>query len=72
VEIPPRRPTAVAPAPPWWTTHAAGWKDGRLVYGAQRLGIVWVGCFLILDRWLFRLAGDTPEHAAEIIGEVPA
>jgi putative flippase GtrA len=35
------------------------------------LGIVWVGRFLILDRWLFRLAGDTPRHAGELIGEVP-
>lgn len=35
------------------------------------LGIVWVGRFLMLDRWLFKLAGDTPEHAGEVIGEVP-
>jgi putative flippase GtrA len=35
------------------------------------LGIVWVGRFLILDRWLFKLAGDTPEHADDVIGELP-
>ena len=30
--------------------------------------IVWVGRFLILDRWLFKLAGDTPEHTDAVIG----
>jgi putative flippase GtrA len=46
---------------------------GAAVLAAQLLGlgIVWVGRFLILDRWLFKLAGDTPEHADEVIGELP-
>ncbi len=46
---------------------------GAAVLVAQLLGlgIVWVGRFLILDRWLFKLAGDTPKHAGELIGEVP-
>ncbi|OBF98410.1 hypothetical protein A5773_09115 [Mycobacterium sp. 852014-52450_SCH5900713] len=46
---------------------------GAAVLVAQLLGlgIVWVGRFLILDRWLFKLAGDTPENADEVIGEVP-
>jgi putative flippase GtrA len=46
---------------------------GAAVFFAQLLGfgIVWVGRFLILDRWLFKLAGDTPEHAGEVIGEIP-
>lgn len=46
---------------------------GAAVLVAQLLGlgIVWVGRFLILDRWLFKLAGDTPTHAGELIGEVP-
>ncbi len=46
---------------------------GAAVLVAQLLGlgIVWVGRFLILDRWLFELAGDTPKHAGELIGEVP-
>lgn len=46
---------------------------GAAVFFAQLLGygIVWVGRFLILDRWLFKLAGDTPEHADEVIGEIP-
>ena len=46
---------------------------GATVFFAQLLGygIVWVGRFLILDRWLFKLAGDTPEHADEVIGELP-
>jgi putative flippase GtrA len=43
------------------------------VFVAQLVGfgIVWVGRFLILDRWLFKLAGDDPEHADEVIGEIP-
>jgi len=46
---------------------------GVAVFFAQMLGmgIVWVGRFLILDRWLFKLAGDSPEHADEVIGEIP-
>ena len=46
---------------------------GTAVFFAQMLGmgIVWVGRFLILDRWLFKLAGDSPEHADEVIGEIP-
>jgi putative flippase GtrA len=46
---------------------------GAAVFFAQLLGygIVWVGRFVILDRWLFKLAGDTPEHADEVIGEIP-
>lgn len=42
---------------------------GAAVFAAQLLGlgIVWVGRFLILDRWLFRLAGDTPQPADEVI-----
>jgi putative flippase GtrA len=45
---------------------------GTAVLFAQLLGlgIVWVGRFLILDRWLFKLAGDTPEHATAVIGEI--
>src|SRR5262249_44917163 len=47
---------------------------GTAVFAAQLLGlgIVWVGRFLMLDRWLFKLAGDTPGHADAVIGEVPA
>jgi putative flippase GtrA len=46
---------------------------GTAVLFAQLLGlgIAWVGRFLILDRWLFKLAGDTPEHANAVIGEIP-
>jgi putative flippase GtrA len=46
---------------------------GAAVLVAQLLGlgIVWVGRFLVLDRWLFKLAGDAPKHAGELIGEVP-
>jgi putative flippase GtrA len=46
---------------------------GGAVLVAQLLcyGIVWVGRFVILDRWLFKLAGDAPEHADAVIGEVP-
>src|ERR1700756_2031308 len=35
---------------------------GAAVFFAQLLGygIVWVGRFLILDRWLFKLTSDTP------------
>ena len=46
---------------------------GPAVFFAQLLGygIVWVGRFLILDRWLFKLAGDAPEHADAVIGEIP-
>jgi putative flippase GtrA len=46
---------------------------GAAVLAAQLLGlgIVWAGRFLILDRWLFKLAGDTSGHADEVIGEIP-
>ncbi len=46
---------------------------GVAVFCAQMLGcgIVWVGRFLVLDRWLFKLAGDTPERASEVICEIP-
>jgi len=46
---------------------------GTAVFVAQLLGYgtVWVGRFLLLDRWLFKLAGDAPEHAAEVRGEIP-
>ena len=46
---------------------------GAAVFFAQLLGfgIVWVGKFLILDRWLFKLASDAPEHTGELIGEIP-
>lgn len=46
---------------------------GTAVLAAQLLGlgIVWVGRFLILDRWLFKLAGDTAEHADDVVGELP-
>jgi len=46
---------------------------GAAVFFAQMLGmgIVWVGRFLVLDRWLFKLAGNTPDHAGEVIGETP-
>jgi putative flippase GtrA len=46
---------------------------GPAVLVAQLLGYgtVWVGRFLILDRWLFKLAGDAPEHADAVIGEIP-
>jgi hypothetical protein len=27
--------------------------------------------FLILDRWLFKLAGDTPEHANAVVDKTP-
>lgn len=42
-----------------------------LVAQLTGLGIVWVLRFLILDRWLFKLAGDTTEHAGDVIGELP-
>jgi putative flippase GtrA len=46
---------------------------GAAVLVAQLLGlgIVWVARFLILDRWLFKLTGDAPERANEVIGELP-
>ena len=46
---------------------------GAAVLVAQLLGlgIVWVGRFLVLTSWLFKLAGDMPEHADEVIGELP-
>jgi putative flippase GtrA len=42
---------------------------GTVVFFAQLLGlgIVWVGRFLILDRWLFRVSADRPEHADAVI-----
>jgi putative flippase GtrA len=47
---------------------------GSAVLAAQLLGygMVWVCRFLILDRWLFKLAGDTREHSDTVIGKIPA
>jgi putative flippase GtrA len=44
---------------------------GAAVFLAQLLGygIVWVGRFLLLNRWLFKLPDDTPPHGAQLIGE---
>ena len=38
---------------------------GGAVLFAQLLGygIVFIGRFLILDKWLFKLVGDAPAHA---------
>jgi putative flippase GtrA len=36
------------------------------------LGIVWVGRFLILDRWFFRALPDTSDHAAAAIDGMSA
>jgi putative flippase GtrA len=46
---------------------------GAAVLCAQLLGygIVFIGRFLILDRWLFKLAGDAPEHVDEVVGKTP-
>jgi len=46
---------------------------GAAVFFAQLLGfgVVFLSRFLILDRWLFKLAGDTSERAGEVIGETP-
>lgn len=46
---------------------------GTAVVAAQLLGlgIVWVGRFLILDRWLFKLSGGTAEDAEDVVGELP-
>ena len=42
---------------------------GTVVFFAQLLGlgIVWVGRFFILDRWLFKVSADTPEDTAAVI-----
>ena len=42
-----------------------GVTRGAAVFAAQMLGfgVVWVGRFLILDRWLFKLVGEPPEHS---------
>jgi putative flippase GtrA len=55
------------------TADQTNFVRGAAVFFAQLLGygLVWVGRFLVLDRWLFKLAGDTPEHADEVIGEIP-
>jgi putative flippase GtrA len=47
---------------------------GTAVFFAQLLGygIVWVGRFLILDRWLFAVAGSMPKHADAVVDDVPA
>jgi putative flippase GtrA len=46
---------------------------GAGVLCAQLLGygIVFIGRFLILDRWLFKLVGDTPEPVDEVVGKTP-
>jgi hypothetical protein len=55
------------------TADQTNFVRGAAVFFAQLLGygLVWAGRFLVLDRWLFKLAGDTPEHADEVIGEIP-
>lgn len=46
---------------------------GAAVFAAQLLGlgIVWVGRFLILDRWLFKLSGGAAQDADDVVGELP-
>jgi hypothetical protein len=52
------------------TRFICGWA----VLATQLLdySLVWVCRFLILDRWLFKLAGATPEHPDTVIGKIPA
>jgi hypothetical protein len=47
---------------------------GTVVLIAQLLGlaIVWVGRFLVLDRWLFKVSAITREHADAVSDEIPA
>jgi hypothetical protein len=47
---------------------------GTAVLFAQGLAfsIVWVARYFMLDRWLFKLAGDTPEHTEAVVGEIPS
>jgi putative flippase GtrA len=47
---------------------------GTAVFFAQLLGygIVWVGRFLIMDRWLFAVARDMPERAEAVVDDFPA
>lgn len=44
---------------------------GTAVLFAQVLGlsIVWVGRYIVLDRWLFKLADDTPADLDGVVGE---
>jgi putative flippase GtrA len=46
---------------------------GVAVFLAQVLGfgIVWVGRYFMLDRWLFKLADHIPEHVHQPVGDVP-
>lgn len=43
---------------------------GMAVFFAQLLGygIVWVGRFLLLNRWLFKLPDEPPPHDTQLIG----
>lgn len=47
---------------------------GAAVFVAQMLGlgIIWVGRFLILDRWLFKFASDVRDEADGVVDEVRA
>lgn len=55
----------------------AGWVEALAVFGAQLVGfgIVWVGRYLILDRWLFKVThhGEEPdpEDLDMLRGELP-
>jgi putative flippase GtrA len=56
------------------TTGQTRFICGSAVLAAQLLGygLVWVGRFLILDRWLFKFARDTRGQPGAVIGEIPA
>lgn len=54
----------------------AGWVEPVAVIAAQLVGfgIVWVGRYLILDRWLFKVTEGhepTPEEMGELHRELP-
>jgi putative flippase GtrA len=44
---------------------------GVAVFGAQLLGygIVWVGRFVLLNRWLFKVPDEPPPHSEELIDD---
>ncbi len=60
-----------------WAIHGHGWVEQVAVFVAQLtgFGVVWIGRYIILDRWIFKAThhGEEPseEELAMLHGDLP-
>lgn len=55
-----------------WVKDSAGWIEEVAVFFAQLVGfgIVWVGRYLVLDRWLFKMTHEGAEPSDDLLDEL--